>query len=131
MMLIDAGELHPFADYWGIGPEYIGMISLGDYGSYSRTWEAINTAESDYIEGWRACKAHYELLADWESAIKEDWERAHHRYVVTCSYCGFAERTVTKRRADALAQDHRRTSTCDALLEIATNITIYELTKEA
>ena len=54
MELVETHEIDAPQSYWRIRKNEIGLISLADYRKYSKTWDSINIAQSDFIAGWLA-----------------------------------------------------------------------------
>jgi len=54
--MVKSGEVDEPRSYWKIGPEEVGLVSLKHFSSYTKTWDSINSAWSDFEAGWSACE---------------------------------------------------------------------------
>ena len=61
MILVKDKRISEPQTYWKIRENEVGLVSLSHYRTYTTTWEKINSAEGDFLNGWRACKKHNNL----------------------------------------------------------------------
>lgn len=50
------GKVDGSKSYWGVKEGELGAVSLSFYKTYSRTWDHISSAKTDFEAGWKAAK---------------------------------------------------------------------------
>jgi hypothetical protein len=69
--MVEAGEIDGTSDFYTIGENKIGYISLKCYAKYTEDWEKVRSAREDFLTGWYECQKLQDAEL-YEQAIKEN-----------------------------------------------------------